>query len=316
MIRALIVVAALIAASPRAADACSCDVPPPPCEAFQRAAVVFVGKVTAIKEGGGGSQEATFAITEKLKGGPADTEVIAGGGMCGTVFQQGKTYIVYASGSGPMSSSLCGRTATIDRAKADLAYARTVGKRTKAILEGAAFVQDTQGTRTNRANIEIVVRDTKFKARTDKAGRYMLELPPGKYTLDVLDPKARVPVDQNEVVTLNDANACARRDIAMVWNGRVRGTLRGVDGKPISGVQVTLVAAGSTRAGNAFTQTDAKGTYEFSGVQAGEYTLVVYSTKGVPTTTYYPGTDDATQARAIKLSQSGVVQKIDFKLLP
>jgi hypothetical protein len=52
----------------------------------------------------------------------------------------------------------------------------------------------------------------------------------------------------------------------------------------------------------------------------GEYTIVIYSAKGVPTTTFYggPGTgvDDATQAKAIKLSQSGVVQKIDFKLLP
>ncbi len=35
-----------------------------------------------------------------------------------------------------------------------------------------------------------------------------------------------------------------------------------------------------------------------------------------PTTTFYPGVDDATKAKSIKLSQSGVVQRIDFKLLP
>ena len=56
--------------------------------------------------------------------------------------------------------------------------------------------------------------------------------------------------------------------------------------------------------------------YEFSGVQAGDYTIVVYTAKGVPTTTYYPGVDDAQKAKSIKWGQSGTVQKIDFKLLP
>jgi len=310
-------VAGLLLAHARPAEACSCSEPPPACEAFQTAPVVFIGKVTELKEGAGSSQEATFAVSEKLKGGPSDTEIVEGGGMCGTVFQKGKTYIVYASGSGGrLSSSLCGRTATIDRAREDVAYARSVGKRTLAIVEGTTAVHDTQGTVTKRAGVEVRVRDTRYKARTDKTGRYKLELPPGKYTLDVVDPKARVPVDANEVVTLADASACAHRDIALVWNGRVRGRVLGVDGRPAAGVQVTLVATGATRAGNVFATSDKAGTYEFSGVQAGEYTVVIYSTKGVPTTTYYPGSDDSTKAQAIKLSQSGLVQRIDLKLLP
>lgn len=308
--------AAALVAPARPADACSCGEPPPPCEAFQNAPVVFIGKVTEVTEASG-SQEATFAVSEKLKGGPSDTEIIEGGGMCGTVFQKGKTYIVYAgAGGGRLSASLCGRSATIDRAKDDVAYARSAGKRTLAMLDGAVAVTDAQGTKIRRAGVEVRVRDTKHRVRTDKNGRYKLELPPGKYTLDVVDPKARVPLDTNEVVSLSDGSTCARRDISLVWNGRVRGRVLGLDGKPAAGVQVTLVAAGATRAGNMFATTDKAGVYELSGVQAGEYTIVTYNTKGVPTTTFYPGVDDATQAKSIKLSQSGLVQKIDFKLLP
>jgi hypothetical protein len=316
VIRALVALA-LLAAAARPADACSCAEPPPPCEAFIGAPVVFVGKVTDVKTGAGSSQEATFAVSDKLKGGPSDTEIVEGGGMCGTIFQKGKTYIVYAGGSGGrLTSSLCGRTQVIDRARDDLAYARSVGKRTRAMLEGVVAVQDTQGTKIRRAGVEVRVRGTPLKARTDKAGRYKLELPPGKYTLDVIDPKATVAVDTNEVVNLADASACESRDIALVWNGRVRGRVLGLDGKPAAGIQITLVAAGATRAGNMFATTNASGVYEFIGVQAGEYSLVAYGTKGVPTTTYYPGVDDATKAKPIKLSQSGLAQKIDFKLLP
>ena len=314
MIRALVALA-LVAVAARPAAACSCAEAPPPCEAFASAAVVFVGKVTDIMEGGGGAQDATFAVSEKLKGGPSDTEVVEGGGMCGTVFQKGKTYIVYAGGGGRLSSSLCGRTAPFDRARGDVAYARSHGKRTLAMLEGVVAVQDREGTKIRRAGVDVRVRGTKHKARTDKTGRYKLELPPGKYTLDVVDPKATVPVDANEIVSLADASACETRDIALVWNGRVRGRVLGLDGKPAAGIQVTLVAAGSTRAGNMFATTTPAGTYEFLGVQAGEYHLVAYGTKGVPTTTYYPGVDDAQQAKPIKLSQSGVAQKIDFQLL-
>lgn len=314
LVAAVVVLAAL---SARPAHACSCDDPPPACEAFNSAGVVFVGKATDIKDGPGGAQEVTFAITEKLKGTSNATELVEGGGMCGTVFQKGKTYVVYASGSGnKLSSSLCGRTALLDRAKADVAYARSSGKRTTALLEGVVAVHETQGAIVRRAGVEVRVRETKLRARTDKTGRYKLALPPGKYTLDVVDPKARVPLDHNEVVTLSDAAACAHRDISLVWNGRVRGRVLGADGKPAIGVQVTLVASGATRAGNAFATTDGKGNYEHAGIQAGEYTIVIYGTKGVPTTTYYPGVDDAQQAKPIKLVQSGLVQKIDVKLLP
>jgi hypothetical protein len=310
-------VVALIVATHRPADACSCAEPVPACEAYATTPIIFIGKVTEVRTVET-EIEATFTVTEKLKGNPGDTESVEGGGLCGTMFQKGKTYIVYAGGSpGRLTSSLCSRTATTDRAKDDVTYARTFEKRTLGVLEGVVSVTEPQGAHTKRAGVEVRVRDTKFKARTDKTGRYKLELPPGKYTLDIVDPKARVPADTSETVNLAAPSSCAHRDIALVWNGRVRGKVVSPDGKqPAANVQLTLVAAGATRAGNQFTTSDAKGTYEFSGVQAGEYNLVVYSTKGVPTTTYFPGVDDVQQAKTIKVVQSGLVQKIDIKLLP
>lgn len=315
--KAWLVVLVVLAADARRAEACSCSQPAPPCEAYTRASAIFVGKVVEIKTSSGSTQEATFAVTEKLTGSVEDTAVVEGGGMCGSVFEKGKTYVVYASGSsGKFSSSLCGRTRTLDKAKDDLAYARGFAKRTLGVVEGDVVVNNPEGGITRRAGVEVRVRGGKQKARTDKDGHWRLELPPGKYTLDVVDPKAKMTGDTNETVNVVDQTTCELREIPVVWNGRVRGKVSGVDGKPAAGVQLTLIAQGSTRTGNAFTTTDAKGMYEFSGVQAGDYSVVAYSAKGVPTSTFYPGVDDPNQAKVVKLSQSAVVQKIDFKLLP
>jgi hypothetical protein len=284
------------------------------CEAFQSATVVFVGKVTDIKSSDGTTQEATFAVTEKLKGNPTDVETVEGGGMCGTVFQKGKTYFVYATSSGHLTSSLCGRTATIDRAKEDLAYARTASSRSLAMIGGVVTVNDPQGYITLRAG--ATVRAQKKETKTDKLGRFTLEVPPGKYTLEVIDAKARLPLDYADVVNVADAASCAHRDLTLVWNGKVRGRVVSTEGKPVEGVQLTLSGANGARVGNMFATTDAKGQYELSGVQAGEYILVAYSAHNVPTTTFYPSVDDPAKAKAVKLSQAGVVQRIDIKLLP
>jgi hypothetical protein len=310
-----IVIALLVAHAPRA-DACSCSPPPPACEAYQHADAIFVGKVTGIVEASGGAA-ITFAVTQKLKGHVEAEQIIEGGGMCGSVFQKGKTYVVYATGTGgKLSSSLCGRTALADKARDDISYAKGFDKRTLGIVEGDVAVTEPEGAQIKRAGVEVRVRGSKFRARTDKAGHYKLELPPGKYTLDVVDPKARTSADTNETVNLADSSSCEVRPIAVVWNGRVRGRVTGVDGKPAVAVNLTLVSQGSSHAGNAFAMTDATGTFEFSGVQAGEYTVVAYNAKGVPTSTFYPGVDDPAKAKPIKLSQSALVQRIDFKLLP
>lgn len=288
----------------------------PVCEAFQDATVVFVGKVTEIKPAEDSSQQATFAVSEKLKGNPTDVETVEGGGLCGTVFQKGKTYLVYATSSGHLSSSLCGRTATIERAKQDLAYARSVGTRTLGMIGGVVAVRDAQGNITRRAGAIVRVQGQKKTTKTDKNGAFTLELPPGKYMLDVVDPKARLPVDYADTVNLVDAATCAHRDLALVWNGRVRGRVLSADGKPAPNVQLTLSGANGSRVGTAFASTDEKGQYEFSGVQAGEYTVAAYSAQNVPTTTFHPSVDDPTKAKVVKLSQAGVVQRIDIKLLP
>jgi hypothetical protein len=306
----------LLVAQVRPADACSCGDPPPVCEAFQSAAVVFVGKVTEIKAGEGGTQEVTFAVSQKLKGNPIDTEHVEGGGMCGTVFQMGKTYFVYAASSGRLSSSLCGRTTTLDRAKEDLAYARSTSTRKLGMIGGTVAVHDAEGNIVRRAGAQVRIVGEKRAVKTDKNGRFTLELPPGKYTLDVVDAKARLPVDYSETVSLPDAMSCAKRDLVLVWNGRVRGRVLTPQGKPAAQVQLTLVAAGTHRTGNQFATTDAKGQYEFSGIQAGEYTVVAYSAMNVPTTTFYPNVDDPSKAKVVTMLQSGVAQHIDIKLLP
>ena len=278
-----------------------------PCEAFAQASFVFVGKATAIVEGGG-SQEVTFAVTEKLKGITESTIVVEGGGMCGASFVKGKTYVVFTSAGTKPSVGLCSGTAPVERARDWVAYARGAGKRKVGVIEGTVVIDHAP-----RAGTELRVRGGKQRARTDKQGHYRLEVAPGEHVIDVVDAKATLPAETKSDVTVADAATCAKLDLALVWNGRVRGRVVGADGKPAANVQVTLVG---TRSGNQFATTDAKGDYELSGVAAGEYTVVIYSARNVPKTTYFPSTDDATLAKPIKLSQSAVVQKIDIKLQP
>ena len=103
---------------------------------------------------------------------------------------------------------------------------------------------------------------------------------------------------------------------AFAQTGRVQGKVVDDQGKAVEGAQITVSAVPDTGGQKWEAKTDKNGNYEFSGIQAGEYTVVTYSTKGVPTTTFYPGVDDSSKAKPVKLSQSAVVQRIDFKLLP
>jgi hypothetical protein len=102
--------AAVLAVRPRTAEACSCEPPPPTCEAFWQTDAVFTGEVTAVQTTGDGIA-ATFQVGEKLRGAVGKTMVIEGGGMCGATFEQGRRYIVYAHGSaGQLRAGLCSRT--------------------------------------------------------------------------------------------------------------------------------------------------------------------------------------------------------------
>lgn len=115
------------------APACSCRGRPTIAEARERATVVFLGRVTEVREDtmdfhGTGEQDRARAITLRVlagwKGAVADTAVVrtgAGGGDCGYPFEQGLTYLVYATGpDGDWRTNICQRTTAAAQATRDL----------------------------------------------------------------------------------------------------------------------------------------------------------------------------------------------------
>lgn len=312
---------AAVLAAARPAEACSCSPPPPPCEAYARAGVVFTGKVTNVATSPTYDLVATFEIEEKLKG-PlmSKTVVVRGGGMCGATFEAGKKYFVYASAStGTWYAGLCGRTRSLARAKEDLAHARNLPDRKLAELLGTVRLQDEQGNVTPRAGATVTAQGTSYAAKTDRDGNYKLKVPPGKYTLDVVDPGTHVLWSRLPTLEVSDPAACASEDILVRYNGRIRGTLVDHTGKRAANVSIS--AQGKATSGALRAVTDGSGAYEIAGVQAGEYLVAVnHLDEGGPDaaspipTTYYPGVPTEAAAKRVKMVRSGLVEKIDFKL--
>lgn len=106
--------------------ACSCLAPPPPAQALQQSAGVFLGKVVSIEENQPAPSLKTVTLTvEKWwKGGEAaSVKVITSGNgaSCGFGFQKDGRYLVYAyaqKANEPWNASLCSRTAEAKNAQA------------------------------------------------------------------------------------------------------------------------------------------------------------------------------------------------------
>src|SRR5262249_14092057 len=122
-------------------------------------------------------------------------------------------------------------------------------------------------------------------------------------------------------LSVPDAAACARRDIIMVIDGRIRGRITDAAGKPVAGLQVSAEAAPGTRQPWVLdAKTDADGRYEIQQVQPGKFYVGVSADLGGPRaespypTTFYPGVADRDKARVVKMGRAAAASGIDFKV--
>ena len=118
-------------AAPSRAHACSCAQPGAPDESLRRAAAVFAGEATDIREPSGWIRASlepvrvAFRVNEiwkGVKGGEAVVRTASAEASCGYEFESGRNYLVYAeSGPDGLTASLCSRTTELASAEADLA---------------------------------------------------------------------------------------------------------------------------------------------------------------------------------------------------
>jgi hypothetical protein len=106
-------------------DALACDCPPlpPPKEALNKSAAVFLAKVTKVEQAGLGWR-VTLDVERWWKGSDATTQTVftaKNGAICGYTFKEGERYLVYAFSRGQQGEelfvSLCSRTGTAEQAE-------------------------------------------------------------------------------------------------------------------------------------------------------------------------------------------------------
>jgi hypothetical protein len=125
----LTVLGVVVLYPPKCVHACSCIVPPGPKKALSSSAAVFSGEVTAIerKEAAAshhpGTVTVTLRVSEVWKGPQRSTLEVttpSQDGACRYPFEEGREYLVYASGGRDLMVSLCSPTTPLSKAGADL----------------------------------------------------------------------------------------------------------------------------------------------------------------------------------------------------
>jgi len=210
----ILAIVLLSACIPDAAHACSCA-RLAACETFWTSDVVFIGRAQRVLKIPGGAQEARFVVDEWLRGqraGSALTIFSYGvGGSCDYGFEEGTRYLVHATkrAAGTWGASLCGGTAPVAEAAADLKYIRdALAHPGDGTLWGNAFVDLDPGEVVKGgppiANARLVLRSSsgrELTTQTGKEGNYRFEaVPAGEYTLVVQLPSDHNPVPPKRIV--------------------------------------------------------------------------------------------------------------------
>lgn len=339
--------------SAQSARACTCPRGASACEAYGRAAAVFVGTVTGMRqvpppataeeknpEDEIAPRGFKFAVTQSFLGvAGAEVEVwTRGGGDCGSDFEQGESYLVYATRlekSGRLATGYCSRTGPLAEAAEDLEVLRGLAGGTHvATLSGTVVRRQRNlegdskgGGPMSGASVVVEGGGERREVSTDEQGRFSLRgLKPGRYKVKPSLPDELTALLPERRATVTD-RGCAVVDFVVVDNGRVSGLVTDDGGRAAASIRLTLVDADDPRLERGYGKaavTDAAGRYAFAGVPPGRYLIAVNLTRfpeyGAPTNafprTYYPSAPRAADAEVVTLGAGQELRDRDLRLLP
>lgn len=181
-------------------------------------------------------------------------------------------------------------------------------------------------------------------AKTDRSGRYAIEVEPGTYLIraekrgyvtSVYNVEGRS--DEPTPVTV-EAGKSVVIDFRLPRGGVITGRIVDEDGEPLVGAQVQVErksedsrSAGAWGGSFGVATTDDRGIYRIYGLASGRYYVsarvvemqVVRVASGVPSlmsqegaVTYYPGVSSRQQAVEVEVVEGAEVTGIDFKIAP
>lgn len=243
------------------AEACSCGSRSAMCgppEDYWRVGAVFVGRVAAIDRAADtdpayrNKRRVRLRIVERFRGdiaGPGgDVTVFTDGTLlCGYPFRQDKEYFVYAvrPEGGQLVTTTCSRTAPVEQAQMDLAYARNAvrGLSVPGLVVGEVrLTGETRGRARLLPAIPVTISAAGVTktASTDSWGRYAIEPPgPGTYVLDVQLPDTQFTPHAGKHIEFPNAHGCTEVDIDVLYDGRITGRVTDSMGRGVAGVTVS-----------------------------------------------------------------------------
>jgi 5-hydroxyisourate hydrolase-like protein (transthyretin family) len=266
-----------------------------------------------------------------------------GGGNYGYSFNDGETYLVYASRNKEnqrLYTSVCTRTRPISQASGDLDYIRNlpnmdagavifgkVNKPNYKAKEGEAFSMPVSS-----ANLIIEGESLRIEARTDEQGGYRITgLAPGAYTVKLKVPNGMISNGVRGGAMVEGKadvveRGCQQVDFYIVSDTRVSGRVVDAVGQPVADLPLEMRGAPSDiRNINTFlsARTNADGRFEFDGpAPPGDY-LLGFRILGAPDggtlpypRTYYPGVAFKSQAGVISVKEGEHRSDIMLRLPP
>jgi hypothetical protein len=324
--------------------ACSCGGPGPVCSIQLGSSTIFRGTViertlienvqmvkqldgTLMRVVGNGKFVVRFAVQETFSG-EVNSEAVVytaqQSSACGFPFGVGREYVVFTyQHEGELWTSRCSRTALLEPGVENAAVV-WMRNRSKAPfgseIFGSLLLPPDSGRTTVPATVRLdgperrqvaVDEEGKYSAKHLQAGEYMVsaQLPDGFATSP---PFKAIVADKG----------CAGVDWWVTYEGRVRGKVSDVDGRPVADLRLELkrpkeTSAGSPRMPDSAT-TLLDGSYEFEHVSPGEYIVAVRSagalTEEGASTIYYPHSDTLEEAQIIKLGASATADEVNFVL--
>lgn len=318
------------------------------CPGLQTDDVAFLGTVTAIEtlptDPNAVSTPAVtryhFRIDERFAGeNTSEIDILSGGddGDCAFRFTNGEQYLVFPNRAddGRLFATICSGTRLAADGRALLPQLRAMrnGNQVASVFgvlrrSNPPMLAPPDDPDDPLPNIKLKLRskDDRFATSTDGNGAYTFyDVHAGQYQFTANLP-VRMELTQK---TLNGPlptfkipnGACYEYNVDALPTGRIHGSVRGPDGKPLANASVELYRAGAyedSRPGLWGFQ-GSKGNFEFDHVGPGEYVLVFNRMNRKDPNSpfaraFYPGTPDLPSAKPIALKDGQQLLKADIRL--
>jgi hypothetical protein len=335
----LLTLVALFILLPADATACSCS-RSSPCEAFNYASAVFIGKVVGgskkvsefTKDGKRFSVEAgdvRVLVEESFKG-VTETEVIVTGGyfaMCGPFgFVPGERYVFYTEDDGSTNFfvGMCSATIAVKYAKEDLDFLHSLPK---PGVGGRVFgqIKVDLGLKEESplAGVKVVLSNEQhsYEATTDKSGQYEIRgVVPGDYQIRAHLPDNYTTDDNDDERELSvEDRGCVSKFFSAEIDSRLNGRVLDLLGHPAP-ARLTLVSVtDKEQKFPAYAGDD--GEFQVEGIAPGRYLLFldIYSAgkaqlSGKEERYYFPGTTERERAAVIEIRMGEKLTDYTIKL--